>query len=162
MRSFKAMSESRRGLKLSIEQLDDLITTRHEAIAKLVAKARIYMRAHQEELARVLELSAQSCQACQKAAADAGQAALVKLGSAEERLAQEWGPWSSRQEAYPDWMGNPGKERLDQDVASAQKNLAMCKAAYNDQARLDHALTRRFPGRLVARLAGFQTVQTLV
>jgi LemA protein len=139
-------------------QVENVYQRRADLIPNLVATVKGYANFEQETLTKVIEARAQATQISGDALKNAVndpqtfekfQASQGALSSALSRLLVVV-------ERYPELKANQNFLELQAQLEGTENRIAVERRRFNETAQEFNTAVRRFPGSLVASLAGFQ------
>lgn len=134
------------GIDASWAQVETVLQRRYDLIPNLVNTVKGFAAQEKEVLTEVTALRSQWAKAgsvAEKAQAATGlEAALGRLMVISER--------------YPDLKSNQNFLRLQDELAGTENRVSVERRRYNEAVRKYNTVVRRLPGKIIAKITGFE------
>jgi len=141
--------------KNGFAQIEVQLKRRYDLIPNLIETAKGYLKHERETLESVIAARNAASQMLSKAAADPGNASVIKgLGNAEGVLGSAMGRFNMVMEAYPDLKANQNMMQLSEELTSTENKVAFSRQAFNDQVMNYNTFKQSFPQNVLAGMFG--------
>lgn len=141
--------------KNGFAQIEVQLKRRYDLIPNLIETAKGYLKHERETLESVIAARNAASQMLSKAAADPGNAGVIKgLGNAEGVLGSAMGRFNMVMEAYPDLKANQNMMQLSEELTSTENKVAFSRQAFNDQVMNYNTYKQSFPQNVLAGMFG--------
>ena len=144
--AFNRLISLRNRLREAWSGIDVQLKRRHDLVPELVECVRGYRNHEQRVLEQVTQARAQA-----QAAVGAAQA-----GPAEDSLVRGLRSIFVLAEAYPELKADQNFRKLSETLVEIEDQIQYARRYYNGSVRDFNIQVESFPGRIVARLFGFQ------
>ncbi|HEU6447136.1 MAG TPA: LemA family protein [Verrucomicrobiae bacterium] len=149
--------------KNAFAQIDVQLKRRYDLIPNLVEIAKGYIKHERETLTAVTEARNIAYAASKAAAANPGDATVVKnLAAAETGLAGTLSRLMMVSEAYPDLKANQNMMQLTEELTSTENKISFARQAYNDSVMTYNTDREVFPSNLIAGMFNFGPAELFV
>lgn len=136
-------------------QIDVQLKRRYDLIPNLIEVAKQAMQHERQTLTEVIEARNQAHAILSKAAAQPGDASIMKsLQQAEASLQNAMGSFNLLVEAYPDLKTNQTMIELNEELSSTENRIAFARQAFNDAVMFYNQYRQSFPPILFAASFG--------
>lgn len=144
-------------------QIEVQLKRRYDLIPNLVETAKAYIKHERETLEAVIAARNAAANGLAAAAADPGNAQLMKdFAGAEGALGSALGKLSVVVEAYPELKANENMMQVSEELTSTENKVAFSRQAYNDSATNYNVYKQSFPNNFVAGIFGHALDATLL
>jgi LemA protein len=128
--------------------IDVLLKQRHDELPKLIEVCKQYKQFEQSTLQKVIEARSQvhAASECQDIGA---------VSQAEGALRAGLGQIYAVAEAYPELKANENFMQLQNRISSLENGIADRREFYNDAVNINNVQTEVFPGKILAKMYGF-------
>ncbi len=144
--SFNAMVAADEGAEAAWANVETVLQRRYDLVPNLVNTVKGFASQEQQVLTEVTRLRSQWGEA--RGASEKAQAASLLEGALGRLMVVV--------ERYPDLKSNQNFLALQDELAGTENRISVERRRYNEAVQRYNTLIRRFPGRLVAGLAGFE------
>lgn len=139
-------------VKAQVGQLQNVLQRRSDLIPNLVETVKGYASHERETLDAVVQARANATRPEINVQSAEGLTEFIK---AQDQLSSAIARLMVVVENYPQLKANEQFNRLMDELAGTENRISVERKRYNDLAREYNAAIRRFPGALVANMAGF-------
>lgn len=144
-------------------QIEVQLKRRYDLIPNLVETAKAYIKHERDTLEAVIAARNAAANGLAAAAADPGNAKLMKdFAGAEGALGSALGKLSVVVEAYPELKANENMMQVSEELTSTENKVAFSRQAYNDSVMEYNVYKQSFPNNFVAGTFGHALDATLL
>lgn len=136
-------------------QVENQYQRRMDLIPNLVNTVKGYAQHESQTLENVVNARAKATQITVDPT-NATPEQIAAYQKAQGELSQALGKLLAVTEAYPDLKANENFIKLQDQLEGTENRIAVARNAFNDQAKEFNQLVRKFPGNIVASIAGFE------
>lgn len=158
--AYNGLVALRNRYKNAFSQIDVQLKRRYDLIPNLVETAKGYIKHERETLEAVIQARNQAASASVRAAANPGDASVMKsLSAAETGLTGALGRLFALSEAYPDLKANQTMQQVMEELTSTENKIAFARQAYNDSVMAYNTKREVFPTNIVAGMFNFSAAE---
>lgn len=131
-----------------LSQIDNQLQLRNDLIPNLVATVKGYAAHEAEILENVTEARSRL----------AGARSIEEMAEGDLELTSALSRLLVVVENYPDLKADANFRQLSDNLSGTENRIAVARRDYNEVATKYNAATRRFPGKFIADMLGFERV----
>lgn len=136
-------------------QVENQYQRRSDLIPNLVNTVKGYAQHESQTLENVVSARAKATQVTVDPT-NATPEQIAAYQKAQGELSQALGRLLAVTEAYPDLKANENFIKLQDQLEGTENRITVARNAFNEQAKTFNQMVRKFPGNIVASIAGFE------
>lgn len=136
-------------------QVENQYQRRSDLIPNLVNTVKGYAQHESQTLENVVNARAKATQVTVDPT-NATPEQIAAYQKAQGELSQALGRLLAVTEAYPDLKANENFIKLQDQLEGTENRITVARNAFNEQAKTFNQMVRKFPGNIVASIAGFE------
>jgi len=152
---YNSMVTAEENVESSWGQVENQYQRRADLIPNLVQTVKGYAAHESETLQKVVDARAKATQITIDPA-NATPEQIAAYQKAQGELGQALGKLLAVTENYPDLKANENFVKLQDQLEGTENRITVARNTFNEQAKDYNKIIRRFPGNIIANIAGFE------